>query len=231
MPKKSNEQLFEEAEAELYGEAIKQTEQEVFDDALGLSPDENDGDTSLEQMDDDDAPTGDEEPTDEEEGEEPDESEEGEGDDEEGDPKEDRPAGQDDRGQNRDQDRRGIPPGRLREESEARRTAEAERDAERAHVRELDARLRLIEQGNQPKPQQPERPDMFADPEGWAAAPRPATSTRASPTPAKSMARSSTRPTRPSSAQASRATGRRCNRSGILPTPDAPSCAGMIASK
>src|SRR5258708_28434740 len=172
MPKKSNEQLFEEAEAELYGEAIKATEQEVFDDALGLSPDENDGDTSLEQMDDDDAPTGDEEPTDEEEGEEPDESEEGEGDDEEGDPKEDRPAGQDDRGQNRDQDRRGIPPGRLREESEARRTAEAERDAERARVRELDARLRLIKQGNQPKPQQPERPDMFADPERWAAAQR-----------------------------------------------------------
>src|SRR5258708_14119259 len=168
MPKKSNEQLFEEAEAELYGEAIKATEQEVFDDALGLSPDENDGDTSLEQMDDDDAPTGDEEPTDEEEGEEPDESEEGEGEESEGDEPE---AG--DRQPERGQDRRGIPPGRLREESEARRAAEAERDAERARVRELDARLRLIEQGGKPQQQQqPERPHMFADPQGWPASQR-----------------------------------------------------------
>jgi hypothetical protein len=157
MPKKSNEQLYEESEAELYGEAIRQTEQEVFDDALGLAPDENDGDTSLEQMDDDDAPTGDEEPTDDEEGEDPDESEEGEGEESE------QPAEPEDR----QQDRRGIPPGRLREESEARRAAEAERDAERARVRELDARLRLIEQGNQPKPEPPERPDVFADPVAW----------------------------------------------------------------
>jgi hypothetical protein len=169
MPKKSNDQIFEEAEAELYGEAIKQTEQEIYDDALGLSPDENDGDTSLEQMDNDDAPTGDEEPTDEEEGEKPDESEEGEGEGEEGEGKEPE-AG--DRQPERGQDRRGIPPGRLREESEARRVAEAERDAERARVRELDARLRLLEQGDKPKPQQPERPDMFADPEGWAASQR-----------------------------------------------------------
>src|SRR5258707_7346307 len=111
MAKKSNEQLFEEAETELYGEAIKQTEQEVFDDALGLAPDENDGDTSLEQMDDDDAPTGDEEPESDEEGDEPDteeEGEEGEAQGEEGDPSP--PEGRD-----RTQDRRGIPPGRLRE--------------------------------------------------------------------------------------------------------------------
>src|SRR5258708_764108 len=161
MPKKSNEQLFEEAEAELYGEAIKATEQEVFDDALGLSPDENDGDTSLEQMDDDDAPTGDEEPTDEEEGEEPDDSEEGEG--EEGEGEEPEPEPQD-----RGQDRRGIPPGRLREESDARRVAEAE-------TRELRARLENLERNHRQPPQQqqqPEKPDMFADPEGWARAQR-----------------------------------------------------------
>jgi hypothetical protein len=168
MAKKSNEQLYEEAETELYGDAIRQTEQEVFDDALGLSPDENDGDTSLEQMDDDDAPTGDEEPADEEEGEEPDDSEEGEGEEgeaqgEDGDPSP--PEGRDLR-----QDRRGIPPGRLREESDARRVAEAE-------TRELRARLENLER-NQRQPQQPqqqqepERPDMFADPEGWAAAQR-----------------------------------------------------------
>src|SRR6266436_7279545 len=123
MPKKSNEQIFEEAEAELYGEAIKQTEQEIYDDALGLAPDENDGDNSLEQMDNDDAPTGDEEPTDDEEGDEPDESEEGEGEGEgEGDEAGEETPPPDDRGR----DARGIPPSRLREESDARRAAEAE---------------------------------------------------------------------------------------------------------
>jgi hypothetical protein len=159
MPKKSNEQLYEEAETELYGDAIRQTEQEVFDDALGLSPDENDGDTSLEQMDDDDAPTGDEEPTDDEEGEEPDESEEGEGEDGEAQGEEAPPP----EGRDRTQDRRGIPPGRLREESDARRVAEAE-------TRELRARLENLERNQRQPPQpqqQPERPDMFADPEGF----------------------------------------------------------------
>jgi hypothetical protein len=163
MAKKSNEQLYEEAETELYGEAIRQTEQEVFDDALGLSPNENDGDTSLEQMDDDDAPTGDEEPTDEEEGEEPDESEDGEGEEGEGEDHPDRTEPLDREGKITAQDRRGIPPGRLREESDARRVAEAE-------TRELRARLENLER-NQRQPQQqqqqPEKPDMFADPEGF----------------------------------------------------------------
>jgi hypothetical protein len=158
MPKKSNQQIYEEAESEFLTEAIRQTDQEIFDDALGLSPDENDGDTSLEQMDEDDAPTGDEEPTDEEEGEEPDESEEGEGEEGEG----EEPAA-DDRVNDRGQDRRGVPSDRLRQEADARRVAEAE-------TRELRARLENLER-NQRQPQQqqqqPEKPNMFDNPEGW----------------------------------------------------------------
>lgn len=161
MPKKSNEELYEEAERELYTEAIRQTDQEIFDDVLNRDPDDNDGNNDLEQMDDDDAPTGDEEPTDEEEGEEPDESEEGEAEEsEEGDEGEDREAG--DRRDGRGQER--VPPSRLREEAASRRAAEAE-------ARELRARLEALERNQRPPPQQqpeqPQRPDIFADPEGW----------------------------------------------------------------
>src|SRR5215472_4652719 len=107
MPKKTNEELFEEAKAELYGEAIRATDQEIFDDALGRDPDDNDGDTSLEQMDPDDAPDGDEEPEDEEdvEASESDEGEEGEG---------DEPEPEDGRQPERG-NRRGVPSGRFRE--------------------------------------------------------------------------------------------------------------------
>src|SRR5260370_15987129 len=47
MPK-TNEQLYEESVADLYGTAIRQTEQEIYDDALGLAPDENNYDHELE---------------------------------------------------------------------------------------------------------------------------------------------------------------------------------------
>jgi hypothetical protein len=167
MPKKSksNEQLFEEAEAELYGEAIQQTEQEIFDDALGRAPDENDGDDSLERMDDDDVPTGDEEPEDDAEGDEPDESEEGEGEGEgEGEQEQDqRDAREAERSEGR------VPSQRLRESNEARRLAEAERDAERQRLRALEAEIELLKRGGaqqRQQPQQDEKLDIFADPEG-----------------------------------------------------------------
>jgi hypothetical protein len=166
MPKRTNEELYEEAERQLVKDAIGETEQEIADSAFDEPPDENDGDNSLEQIDGEDV-LDDDDLGEEDSTEESDEAEGEEGD-EEGDQEQDRPAGQDDRGQDRAQDRRGVPPGRLREESEARRAAEAERDAERARVRELDARLRAIEQGNRPKPQEPEKPDIFADPDAWA---------------------------------------------------------------
>lgn len=160
MPRKSNEEVYEEAERELYTEAIRQTDQEIFDDVLNRDPDDNDGDNELEQMDDDDAPTGDEDPTEGEEGDKPDEPQEGEGDEgEEGEGDEPQPESQD-----RGQERR-VPPSRLREEAAARRAAEAE-------TRELRARLENLERNQrqappQQQPERPARPDIFADPEGW----------------------------------------------------------------
>ena len=169
MPKKlSNEEAYEQAEREAIGEAIGETEQEIFDDALGRNPDENDGDQSLERMDDD---LGEDDDATEAESDE--DEVEAQGDEDEGEEGAERtePEGREDR-QDERQDRRGVPSARLRQESEARRAAEAEREAERSRVRELEARLALIERGGnrqqQEQPQTPQAPDMFADPEGWA---------------------------------------------------------------
>ena len=49
MPK-SNAELYEEAEAELYGRAFAESESEVFHDALALPEDDNDGDREFEEM-------------------------------------------------------------------------------------------------------------------------------------------------------------------------------------
>jgi hypothetical protein len=48
--RKSNEQLYEEAEQALIGEAIRQTENEIVDDAFDDAPDENNWDHSLEDV-------------------------------------------------------------------------------------------------------------------------------------------------------------------------------------
>jgi hypothetical protein len=172
---KSNEALFEEAENALIGEAIAETEEEIAASAFDEEPDENTGDDSLEQMDDEGLDGEDQfdEEGDAESGE--DEIEEPARDaDDGGDAEYERDNRQQDRTQDRQQDRRGIPSAVLRDRNEARRAAEAERDAERARVRELEARLALVERGGQrqepAKP--PEKPDMFADPDGWARAQR-----------------------------------------------------------
>jgi hypothetical protein len=159
MPK-TNEQVYEEAEAELTRAAIEETEQEVFDDALGNVPDENTGDTSLEEMDDQELDA--DEPEEE--------AEEAAAEDETQDAGEE-PEVQDVRGEQ--QERRGsIPSSRLKQEADARRTAEAERDTLRAQMGELQARMQLLERNGPRQPQQqqepPPAPDMFADPEGWA---------------------------------------------------------------
>ncbi len=49
MPK-SNAEVYEEAEAELYGRAFAESESEVFHDALALPEDDNDGDREFEEM-------------------------------------------------------------------------------------------------------------------------------------------------------------------------------------
>ncbi len=168
MPRKTNEQIFEEAERAAVLDAIGETEQEIFDDALNLDPDDNDGDRSLEEMDGEEFEDEDTEEEDEGNGEETAEQE-GEGDEGEETPPETRQPDGD-----RQQDRRGVPPARLREETERRRAIEAEREQARAEARELRARLEAVERGQQRPPAQrreqtqSEAPDMFADPEGWA---------------------------------------------------------------
>lgn len=168
MPAKTNEELYEEAERALISEAIGETEQEIFDSAFDNAPDDNDGDTSLEQMDTDDVIDDDIEEDNEDREELPEEGE-GEYDDE---PPPEKPQAEPER-----QPTRGVPSGRLREEAEARRAAEAEREAARAEARELRARLENLERNQrqappQQQPPQQQGPDMFADPEGWAAAER-----------------------------------------------------------
>jgi hypothetical protein len=161
MPAKTNEELYQEAERALIGEAIAETEQEIHDSAFDNAPDDNDGDTSLEEMDSDDVVDDDVSEEDEED----DIPEEGEGE------YDDEPPPEKPQPQQEERQQRGIPPGRLREEAEARRAAEAE-------ARELRVRIEALERNRyqQPPPQQqpPQQqgPDMFADPEGWAAAER-----------------------------------------------------------
>jgi hypothetical protein len=159
MAKRTPEQMYEEAERAAIGDAIADTEQEIYDDALNLDPADNDGDRSLEEIDGDDVLDDDEiegeseaEETGEAEGEET-----GEGEAEEPPP------------QTRQDDRpgRGVPPARLREEADARRVAEAEARELRARLDALEARQRQP-QPRQEEQRQPEVPDMFADPEGWA---------------------------------------------------------------
>jgi hypothetical protein len=168
--------------------AIAGTEDEIFNDALGDPEDDNDGDTSLEDMgeglegDDleDESDQGDE---DEEQPEEVDEDEE------EGNPEDTEAdvidedeqrvaARQNEQEQPRDQRGRfdrnepRIPPERLRQETEKRRAVEAERDELRQRQAVLEARFNDLNQRiNAPAPRQPEaplpKPDMFAEPERY----------------------------------------------------------------
>jgi hypothetical protein len=148
-------------------DAIGETEQEIFDDALNRDPDDNDGDRSLEEMDGEDVL--DEDDVDGE-AEEEETGEEGEAEGEET-----PPATRHDQAADR-QDGRGVPSARLREEAEGRRVAEAERERAQAEARELRARLEAAEarqrrpqrQDGQDDPDPNAPPDMFADPEGWA---------------------------------------------------------------
>jgi len=157
---------------ELIGEAIAETEQEIFDEATNREPDENDGDRSLEEMDTDDGwPTdedGELEEGDEDDEDEPQDEDEGEGDEE---PDRTEPDDRDGRiaARDREPDRRGrIPSARLREEAEGRRVAEAERETERQRVRRLEAEIEALKRDREPKAEEPEKPDIFADPDAWA---------------------------------------------------------------
>lgn len=169
-----------EKELDILGEAFGETESEVFDDALGdaeLDP------RALEEMEDLSIKP---------------EAEEAEGEDDEADPEpEAEPEGdeqkRDDEGRSkaeeRPQDRQQpqregreprIPPARLREANEAKRTAEAERDAAKAQLGELSTKLdmalrqindlgqRVAQPQARQEPAEPKAaPNLFEDPEGF----------------------------------------------------------------
>ena len=150
-------------EEEILAGAIAGTEQEIFDEATGQAEDENNGDRSLEEMDDDipgETEEGDQEPDEEEPDGESEENEEDESDaaasEEDGERPE--PTQSEDRGR--------IPSSRLREETERRRAIEQERDTLRAQLAAFQVQQ---QQRQQPQQEQPAKPDIWSDPEAWAA--------------------------------------------------------------
>ena len=146
----------ERAEEQAVSAAIKDTEGEIFDFANDREEPENDGDKSLEEMDD---PTGGK--PDEPDQEASADGEEAEADEPEADEAEDEAEAEP---QQRGQDEfRPVPYQRLREVNEARYKAEREAAEWRARYDEMQRSLRP------PQPQQPPppEPDMFADPEAW----------------------------------------------------------------
>jgi hypothetical protein len=161
-------------------QAVANTEDEIFTDAMDDKELDNDGDTSLEQM--GEGLEGDdlEETETEEEGDaESEESEEGDKETAEGTETEDadsRDQARDERSRdNGQQDRRGVPPGRLREEAQARRAAEEREAAKDRQLAELTGRFNELSArvNAPPRPvtteQKSEKPDMFADPEKYEA--------------------------------------------------------------
>jgi hypothetical protein len=151
-------------EEEIVAGAIAGTEQEIFDEATGQEEAENNGDHSLEEMD-DDIPGETEEGEDEPDEESPDG--EAEDDDEEG---EELDAASEEDGEEpeptRSEDRGRIPSSRLREETERRRAIEQERDTLRAQLAAFQVHQ---QQRPQPQQEQPAKPDIWSDPEAWAA--------------------------------------------------------------
>lgn len=167
--------------------AVEDTEGEIFADAMGDKEFENDGDTSLEEMgdglegevlEDEAEPEGDEidegdEEQDEEDYDEDDADEnEGEGEGEDDGSEFERNSGQ--QGRQQQVDGR-VPPGRFREEANARRAAENEADGLRrqmaemnGRMAELSARVNAPQQRQQPTAPTP-KPDMFAEPEKYEA--------------------------------------------------------------
>lgn len=147
-------------EEDIIADAIAGTEAEIFEEATGQTGDDNDDDRSLEEMDDDDIPG------DTEEGDEEPEEESPEGDEEQEEELED--SEQDDHPPEPERDERGrIPAGRQREEIQRRIAAEQERDAYRAQLAAFQAQLQM--QQRPPPQEQANKPDLFSDPDAWAA--------------------------------------------------------------
>jgi hypothetical protein len=148
-------------EEEILAGAIAGTEQEIFDEATGQAEDENNGDRSLEEMDDDipgESEEGDDEPDEEEPDGETDETEEEIDAASEEDGEEPAPTQSEDRGR--------VPYSRFREEIENRRLAEQDAANVRAQLAAFQAQQ---QQRPQPQQEQPAKPDQWSDPEGYEA--------------------------------------------------------------
>lgn len=158
-------------EEEIKG-AIDDTDREIAEFAFSDDePAEDDGDTTLEEMDDvpgdveeGDEPDADAEDTSEDDDdpdgdESDDEAEEAETDEQEAETRTDAP-----------QERGRIPSGRLREETERRRQIEAELANARARIAAYENSQRQPQSQPQSDRQEaPAAPDIFSDPDGWAA--------------------------------------------------------------
>jgi hypothetical protein len=138
----------EQEESDQLASMHADTEEEIFKFGSSQQEDENDGDKSLEQMDD---PSGVEDTDEGSEYEEPN-PDEATDDVSDGEPE----------GERRDEpDDRGVPSWRLREETQRREQIERELSELRMRVDAQTIRPA------QPPPEVPQTPDMFADPEGY----------------------------------------------------------------
>jgi hypothetical protein len=170
----TNNEIAEREQATAINDAIRETEKEIWDDSTGDEPLDNDADTTLEDM--GEGLEGDD--LDEEEETEEGEQPEGEGEETEGEeeaPAEgEEPTEPEAAAEPQQDDRRGVPSARLREEAQRRR-AETERAATlERQLAEMQGRFNeLSARVNAPPTPQPQpqaatpKPDMFADPEGY----------------------------------------------------------------
>ena len=145
------------SEDDVIAGAIADTEQEIFDEALGQPEDDNDGDTSLEEID-DDVP-----------------GEEEEGDDTEPDNPDDEAsaASEEDESTQQEPEREEqlgpVPSARLRDETRRREAIEQELATARAQLAAYQVAQQQAQQRSQPQHEQPAEPDLFSDPVAWAA--------------------------------------------------------------
>ena len=142
----------ERAEEQAISAAISDTEDEIFKAGIGSEEDENDGDKSLEEMDD---PTGGKPDEPDQEASEPDDADEPE-------PEQAQADEGEGEAEEPEHEPARVPSHVMREYRE--RAERAERDASEWRAR-YDERQRL--QSQQPQQPPPPEPDMFADPEAW----------------------------------------------------------------
>ena len=146
----------ERAEEQAISAAISDTEEEIFKAGIGSEEDENDGDKSLEEMDD---PTGGKPDEPEPEQEASADGEEGEADE----PEADEAEAEGEPTEEPEREPARVPSHVMREYRE--RAERAEREAAEWRAR-YDERQRFA-QPQQPQQPPPPEPDMFADPEAW----------------------------------------------------------------